>query len=168
MQFIFETKRLRVRRLKLDDFEAFHEMQSNTNVMQYVREKAMTYQENKEELPMLIEKYDILENDFFIYAIEQKKDNAFVGTVALVKDAHNDDEIGYRFLEKYWNNGYGFEIAEGLVNYCRKIGIPKIIACVVNENIGSAKIIEKLGFKFVKDFVSDDLKLPEKKFVLKL
>ena len=168
MHFIFETKRLRVRRLKLDDFDAFHKMQSNINVMQYVRGSAMTYQENKEELPILIEKYDIPKNDFFIYAVERKNDSAFVGTVALVKDDNLDDEIGYRFLEKYWNNGYGFEIAEGLVSYCKKIGIPKIIACVVNKNIGSAKIIEKLGFQFVKDFVSDNLKLPEKKFVLKL
>ena len=168
MHFIFETKRLRVRRLKLDDFAAFHEMQSNTNVMQYVRGSAMTYQENKEELPLLIDKYDLPENDFFIYAVEQKKNNAFVGTVALVKDDNLDDEIGYRFSEKYWNNGYGFEIAEGLVNYCRKIELPKIIACVVNNNEASTKIIRKLEFDFVGDFVSDDLKLPERKFELKL
>ena len=168
MHFIFETKRLIVRRLKLDDFDAFHKMQSNINVMQYVRGSAMTYQENKEELPILIKKYDTPKNDFFIYAVERKNDSVFVGTVALVKDDNLDDEIGYRFLENYWNNGYGFEIAEGLVNYCRSISIPKIIACVVNKNIGSAKIIEKLGFQFVKDFVSDNLKFPEKKFVLEL
>ena len=168
MQFIFETKRLRVRRLKLNDFDAFHKMQSNMNVMQYVRGKPMTYQENKDELPILIEKYEIPENDFFIYAIEQKSDTTFVGTVALVKDDNNDDEIGYRFLEKYWGNGFGFEVAEGLVKYSRKIKLPKIIACVANKNQASAKIIQKLGFEFVCDFVSDDLKIPERKFVLEL
>jgi len=168
MRFIFETKRLGVRRLKLNDFDAFHEMQSNLNVMQYVRGKAMTFQENKDELPILIKKYENPENDFFIYAVERKNDNTFVGTVALVKDENNDDEIGYRFLEKYWKNGYGFEIAEGLIHYCKKIGMSKIIANVVNKNEASTKIIKSLGFDFVGDFMCDDLKLPERKFVLEL
>ena len=168
MSVIYSTKRLIIRKLNQEDFEPFHMMQSNINVMQYVRGKAMTYQENKEELPILIKKYELPENDFFIYAVEQKSDTAFVGTVALVKDDNNDDEIGYRFLEEYWGNGFGFEVAEGLVNYCRKIMLPKIIACVANENEASAKIIKKLGFKFVRDFVSDDLKIPERKFVLEL
>lgn len=101
MGAIFETERLNVRKFKLSDFEPFHKMQSNSNVMQYVRAKAMTFQENKEELPKLIEFYDKPNNDFWIYAIERKKDKLFVGTIAFVKDENNDDETGYRFLEKY-------------------------------------------------------------------
>jgi len=168
MNIIFDTNRLRVRRLNLADFNAFHEMQSNANVMRYVRGTAMTYQENKKELPDLIEKYDDPSNDFFIYAVERKIDDTFVGTVALVKDADNNDEIGYRLLERYWNNGFGFEITEGLVHYCKKIGLPKIIACVAHKNEASTKIIRKLGFEFVENFVSDDLKIPERKFELTL
>ncbi len=143
-------------------------MQNSINVMRYVRGKAMTYQENKDELPSLIEKYNDPSNDFWIYAVEQKNDQSFVGTVALVKDTNNDDEIGYRFLEKHWNNGYGFEVVEGLILYCKKMGLSKIIACVVDKNKASTKIIQKLGFVFVENFVSDDLKLPERKFVLSL
>jgi len=168
MDIFFETRRLQVRRLKLTDFDAFNEMQSNINVMKYVRGKAMTYQENKKELELLIKKYDIAENNFWIYAIEDKVDANFVGTVALVKDVNNDDEIGYRFLEKYWNNGYGFEVAQGLVDFCRNKGLSKIIAYVVNKNEASTKIILKLGFEFVGDFICNDLKLPERKFMLEL
>jgi len=102
---IFETEKLSVRKLKLSDFKPFHKMQSNSNVMQYVRGKAMTYQENKEELPKLIEFYGKPDNDFWIYAIERKVDMVFIGTIAFVKDDNKDDEIGYRFLEKYWGKG---------------------------------------------------------------
>ena len=45
-QIIFETQRLIVRKLLLSDLEPFHEMQSNINVLQYVRVKAMTFEEN--------------------------------------------------------------------------------------------------------------------------
>ena len=166
MHPIFETKRLIVRKLKLNDFESFHEMQSNYNVMQYVRGKAMTFQENKDELPKLIGFYDKPDNDFWIYAIERKEDAVFAGTISFVKDENNDNEIGYRFLEKYWSNSYGTEVVNGMINYCKNTGFVKLIACVANENIASAKIIKKAGFEFVKDFVSDDLKIPEQKFEL--
>ena len=76
--------------------------------MQYVRGKAMTYEENRKELPTLIKKYEDPENDFWIYAVERKEDSNFVGTVALVKDDQDDDEIGYRFLEKYWEKWVWF------------------------------------------------------------
>ncbi len=164
MEPIFETEKFTVRKLKLSDFEPFHEMQHNINVMQYVRGAAMTFQENKDELPKLIEFYDKPENDFWIYAIERKQDGFFVGTIAFVKDENNDDEIGYRFLEKYWGKGYGTEIVEGMICYCKKVGFVKLVACVVNKNVASTKIIKKAGFTFIKDFVSDDLQLPEQKF----
>jgi RimJ/RimL family protein N-acetyltransferase len=165
---IFETSRLCIRKLRIDDFRAFHEMQSNSNVMQYVRGAPMTLKKNNEELPKLIDFYSKPHNDFWIYAIERKLDATFVGTVAIVKDEDHNDEIGYRFLEQYWGFGYGFEVVEGLVHYCKKIGLSKIIACVVIKNIASIKIIEKLGFEFVGDFVSKDLNIPERKFILKL
>lgn len=165
---IFETNRLCVRKLQMADFDEFHEMQSNLKVMQFVRGIAMTFEENRDELPKLIDFYCNPDNNFWIYAIERKKDAIFVGTVALVKDDEGNDEIGYRFLEKYWGKGYGFEIAQGLVQYCRKIGLRKIIACVATKNIASKKIIEKLEFEFERDFISKDLNIPERKYTLEL
>jgi len=165
---IFETNRLCVRKLRIEDFDAFHEMQSNINVMQYVRGIAMTLEDNKEELPKLIDFYSKPHNDFWIYAIERKEDATFVGTVALVKDNENNDEIGYRLLQEYWGFGYGFEIVKGLVNYCKKIRLPKVIAYVAIKNVASTKIIEKLDFEFIGDFVSKELNIPERKFILEL
>ncbi|MDY7396094.1 GNAT family N-acetyltransferase [Aureibaculum sp. 2210JD6-5] len=168
MPNIYTTKRLLVRKLIPKDFEPFHKMQSNINVMRYVRGKAMTYQENKEELPKLIQLYNKTDNDFWIYAIIRKEDNVFVGTVALVKDKNNDDEIGYRFLEEYWGNGYGTEVFQGLIKYCKSIGLKKIVANVAEENIASLKMIKDAGFQFIENFISDDLQLPEQKYILEL
>ncbi len=73
MDTIFETERLDVRKLKLSDFEPFHEMQHNINVMQYVRGSAMTYQENKDELTKLIEFYEKPDNDFGFMLLNEKR-----------------------------------------------------------------------------------------------
>ena len=162
---IFETERLIVRRLILGDLNAFHKLESNPFVLKYATGDVKTLEENKIELTALISKYDKNQNDFWIYAIHRKLDNKFVGTVALVKD-NLDDEIGYRFLEEFWNLGYGSETCKGLVSYCRNLNMVKIIAYVIDKNRASAKIVENNGFKIVKKFVNDDIKLPETKYEL--
>ena len=167
-QIIFETQRLIVRKLLLSDLESFHEMQSNINVLQYVRVKAMTFEENTKELTELIEKYANIETDFWIYAVERKLDYKFVGTCALIKDSNKEDEIGYRFLEKYWKLGYGLEICKGIINYCSLVGIPKLIAYVADENNASIKIVESCHFKFVKKVFESTLKITETKYELNL
>lgn len=162
---IFETERLIVRKLILLDLQPFHEMQSNPKVMQYADGDVKSLQAHETELKGLIDKYDITDNNFWIYAIERKKDAVFVGTVALVKDTE-EDEIGYRFLEQYWGKGYATEICKGLIVYCKKIGLKKIIGFVVDKNVASAKILKKFKFTQVKKFISKDIGLPETKYEL--
>jgi len=164
---IFETERLLIRKLNIEDLEPFHLLESNPNVLKYATGKVKSLKENKTELLDLIDRYDKTYNDFWIYAIERKSDKKFIGTLALVKDGI-DDEIGYRFLEKYWGNGYGFEICEGTIAYCKKLKFNKLVGYVVDENIASKSILEKLNFKIVKKFISEDLKLPETKYELYL
>ncbi|TVZ55122.1 RimJ/RimL family protein N-acetyltransferase [Lutibacter sp. Hel_I_33_5] len=164
---IFETERLLVRKLVLEDAQPFYELESNPKVLQYATGDVKNEAACFNELQELIAKYEKPTNDFWIYAVIRKSDLNFVGTVALVKD-DEDDEIGYRFLEKFWENGYGFEVCEELINYCKQIKINKLIAYVVDENVASTKIIERLKFKSVRQFISDDIKLPETKYELYL
>lgn len=151
---IFETERLLIRKLIFSDLNQFHLLESNPNVLHYTSGKVKSLHENEIELKNLIESYKKINNNFWIYAIESKKEAAFMGTVALVKDT-NDDEIGYRFLEKYWGNGYGFEVCKGLILYCKKIGIKKIIAYAVDENIASSNILKNLQFIPIKHLVNE-------------
>ncbi|MFT7331292.1 MAG: ribosomal-protein-alanine N-acetyltransferase [Roseivirga sp.] len=168
MELIFETKRLLVRKLKLQDLVPFHEMHGNISVMRYVKATVMTYEEDKKDLQDLIIKYDVANNDFWIYAIERKEDSEFIGTIAFVKDAANVDEIGYRFLEKYWGKGYGNEILKGMISYAKKTGFKSLVACVSPDNIASEKMIKNANFKFVENYICEDLKIPENKYILEL
>lgn len=167
-EILFETERCIVTYLQMSDLEPFHEMHNNINVMKYVRGKEMTREENEKELPELIEKYIKADNDFWIFAIRRKEDKEFLGTCALVKDDHNDDEIGYRFLEKYWKNGYGLEICLGLIDYCKSLKMKHLIGYVADDNIASAKILEKSGFKTISKGFDSKLKLSETKYKLDL
>ena len=163
---IFETKRLQVRKLQIADLKSFYELESNPNVLKYATGEPKNLKESEEDLLQLINRYDNPDNDFWIYTIECKEDNIFIGTVALIKDEEGNDEIGYRFIEQFWGNGYATEICEGLIDYCKSIGIKKIIGCVVDVNVASAKILKRFNFEEIEKFVSDDIGLPETKYEL--
>ncbi len=167
-QFIFDTQRLIVRKLQMSDLEPFYEMQSNPKVLQYAFGEVKSLEANEKELKELIEFYQKKGNDFWIYAIERKLDREFVGTLAFVKDDQQDDEIGFRFLEKYWGLGYGSEIGLGLINYCTSVNMPKLIGYVIDKNTASARILQKLGFEAIEKRIETETGLPETKYQLKL
>lgn len=167
-QTIFETNRLIVRKLQMIDLESFHEMQSNPKVMQYADGEVKSLEGHQKELGDLIEFYEKEGNNFWIYAIERKSDEEFVGTLAFVKDSKEDDEIGFRFLEKYWGLGYGSEIGEGMISYSKSIGISKLIGYVMDANIASAKILQKLNFVVIEKGIEPKTQLPETKYELNL
>lgn len=162
---IFETERLLIRKLILTDLKSFYKLESNPLVLQYATGEVKTINECESELKELIDKYEKPTNDFWIYTIERKYDGNFIGTVALVKE-NEEDEIGYRFIQEYWGKGYATEICEGLITYCKSIGMKKIIGNVVDDNIASAKILRRFKFIEVNKFISEDLGLPETKYKL--
>ncbi len=165
---IFETERLVVRKLKNSDINPFHQMQSNINVMRYTDSPPKNKEENKADLQNVISLYDKEGNDFWVYAVERKKDKQFIGTIALLRDADNNDEIGYRYLEKYWNNGYAYEALLGMIQLARTKNITKLVAEVIVENKASEYLLKKAGFTFVKEYICEDLKLLERLYILKL
>lgn len=155
---IFETERLLVRELEEEDFDSFHEMQHNPNVLKYVIGRGFTEAENRKQLRGCIEKYDNPDNDFWVWAVVRKSDNAFVGTCAVIGDEEeNSNEIGYRFLEKYWGKGFGTEICDGLIEHClSNMKIHSLFATVDIRNVGSVKILDKSRLPFIKEYLNED------------
>ena len=72
---IFETERLLIRKLNIEDLQEFHELESNPNVLKFATGNVKTLEENSKELMNLIFKYNQPNNDFWIYAIERKLDS---------------------------------------------------------------------------------------------
>ena len=148
----FETELFSVRKLEQNDLPSFHEMQGNEQVMKYTTGKATTLEEDKADLKKVIGHYSEVNNQFWVWAIERKNDQSFVGTCALVGDGKGTYEIGFRFLEKYWGKGYGKEICNELIDYafCQK-EVKNIIAYVDVKNIGSVKILDQSKLAFIKE-----------------
>ena len=163
---IFQTQRIKVRYLTHSDIEGFFNMQSNPNVMRYVK-PTMNYEESKKELERFIDYYSSDDIFFKIWAMENIRSKEFLGICGVYKNDYKEFEIAYRLREQFWGNGYGGEIAKGLIQYCfEELKLLELTAYVYKNNIGSCKILER-EMKFEKEFFSKKTNSWERMYKLK-
>ena len=68
-------------------------------------------------------------------------------------------DFGYRYSKVIWGKGLGFEAAKSVLNYgILELGIDKVVGLTAEKNLGSIRILEKLGFKFKEKFLFNNLK----------
>ena len=164
--YIFESTQFRFRELTLNDFDPFFEMQSDPKVMRYTNYHAQNNKECLDDLNKIINNYKENSN-FLVWGTFNKSSEQLVGTVALIKNDKNENEIGYRLLRKYWNMGFGIEMASALCKYCFEIlKISQLVAYAAPDNQGSITILEKLRFESTEEFMNHDLDCIERRYVL--
>ncbi|MEW6412924.1 MAG: GNAT family N-acetyltransferase [Candidatus Zixiibacteriota bacterium] len=60
-------------------------------------------------------------------------------------------ELFYGFGKEHWGKGFATEAAQAVMDYAfDKIGLKRLIAVANPENIGSVRVLEKIGMKFEK------------------
>lgn len=65
-----------------------------------------------------------------------------------VNGQHDFYELGYRFIPRYWGQGYGYEAAQAWLNCGFDIlALPRICAYADVRNAGSRRILEKIGLR---------------------
>jgi [ribosomal protein S5]-alanine N-acetyltransferase len=159
MRTIFETERLRVRELLPEDLAAMYRMQRNPEVMQYTaRGTAMSEAEVRAELEDLMVHYDSPTMQLRVWCVCVKAlGDELAGTCALQYNEHGEYEIGYRFGQEFWGEGYGRELCRGLVKYCfEALDMAVLYAYVYVDNVASVRIVEGVGFQLVRTFYSEE------------
>ena len=93
-------------------------------------------------------------------------DNALIGVVGFTFREGRPPELGYWLGEPFWGHGYATEAVRGLIDAAHSTGLYGLIAArCLEDNIASAKVLEKSGFKRTgKVLVEDDG--PEKRRIL--
>lgn len=150
---IFETERLRVRKLEIADKDLFFNMMNNPNVMLPIPQKPMNrIESDKKFSELFLSKNPMLKN---IWAVTKIEENIFLGICGFLINDDQDHEIAYRFNEENWGLGYGTEIASGLIEFgFKEMNSNKITADVNTTNEKSIKILEKFMVK-TKEFYNE-------------
>ncbi|QXP66210.1 GNAT family N-acetyltransferase [Polaribacter sp. AHE13PA] len=161
MKFHLETERLLLREFRITDVDDMFELDSNPKVHQYLGKKTIkTKEEAKKMIDFILKQYK--ENGIGRFAVIEKSSGSFIGWSGLklnkgTKESLNDFQdfidIGYRFIPKYWKKGYGLETAIACLEYGFKtMNLDIIYGAAEIENIGSNKILQKIGLEFVNEF----------------
>jgi len=87
-------------------------------------------------------------NGLSVYAVKDKETNEVIGAAGFnITDGIDNIELIYHFRKKSWGKGFATEAANACLEIAKKHGKVQIITASADpQNIGSLKILEKIGF----------------------
>lgn len=142
------TERLLLRRLREEDALQLHEnCSSDEAVVRFLTRSACADPEiTKALVTDWTEMYET--DDFFLWTVEW--DGQVIGTVNLhdIDRGAGQCEIGFSIGSKWWNQGIMTEAAGAVVRQALgELGFSRVTGWCAAENIGSARVMEKIGMK---------------------
>lgn len=131
------------------DLKLVEDFYANTSMMKYIGDgKIYSEKECIEALPKIIKRYKTGTHHGHWAVFDDAK---YIGKALLLPwDNSIDFELGYGVFPEYWGRGYGFLIAQHMLNLAIEDGHKNLVATVHRKNKASIKILKKLGFKYKK------------------
>ena len=168
MKFYLETKRLILREIQKTDIYRFFKLDSNKKVHQYLGKNPIkTIKQAEENIEFIHQQYKELGIGRF--ACIEKSTGKFIGWSGLLlnkgekeklNNHQNFIEIGYRLITEFWGKGYASESAFSCLDFgFKKMNYDVIYGAADLQNLGSIKILNKIGLKFVNEFDCKNLKV---------
>ncbi len=145
-----ETERLRLRRWKPDDRASFAAMNADAEVMEFFH-APLTSAESDAFVDRIEQHFE--DSGFGLWAVETQEPSAgrfagFVGLWTATFDAPFTPavEVGWRLDSWAWGRGYATEAAERvLADGFERLDLPEIVSFTAAINLGSRRVMEKLG-----------------------
>lgn len=147
-----ETSRLRQRMFTPDDLDALATVTGDPEVMQYLGTSgARSREKTKTTIDAILRHWN--EHGFGIWALEHKADQRVIGWCGLqILEKTPEIEVAYLLAKEYWNQGLATEAARAAIEYgFRELNLKRIVAIARPENVGSYRVMEKIGMKYERD-----------------
>ena len=151
---MFETARLLVRKFREEDAWPLYENHRDEEVRKWFPNEC--YADEAEALDAIRFYADCVDAGRlpFVLAVELKETGELIGDtgVSEVDGKPEETEIGYCIGEKYRGKGYASELLEAISGFVFSLfGVRTIYGRVVHGNAASARVLEKNGYRFVKE-----------------
>ncbi|MFT5820809.1 MAG: ribosomal-protein-alanine N-acetyltransferase [Crocinitomix sp.] len=154
-----ETERLILRPFILDDIAPSNEMNLDARVSKFTGDGGIVGEAEIERRIKENVMGDYAKYGYGRWAVELKGGKKFIGFAGLKFMADlNEVDLGYRLLFDYWGKGLATEAAKACLDYgFNTLQLKRIIATVLPDNIGSVRVLEKVGMQYEKEFIEDGL-----------
>lgn len=146
---LIKTSEITLRKIEKDDLEELYSIYSNESLFKY---RPGSAKKNKATVENMITHF---ERDFGkkktiflgICSNEDLDKIIGVGEIFDFDDKVNMVTVGYTLNEKCWGNGFATKAVEAMKDYLiNVIGVNRVQAFVMTENIKSKNVLERSGF----------------------
>ena len=157
VQVYLETERLVLRRFTESDVDNLVELDGDPQVMRFINGGRPTPREEIENdfLPAFLDYYRRF-SGYGFWAVIEKSSGTFVGWFHLRPPpggSPDEPELGYRLRRSAWGKGYATEGSRALIRKAfAELGARRVSAGTMVVNVGSRRVMEKAGLRFVRVF----------------
>lgn len=147
---VYETERLILRPMSLEDGEFIFELYNRPKFIQYIGDRHLKTVSDAENYIKNRFLPQIERLGFGNYLVVTKDKNEKIGGVGIFEREGLDIvDIGFSLLEEFEGKGYAYEAALKVKSIgMDDFGLKKISAITSKDNFSSQKLIKKLGLKF--------------------
>jgi len=143
------TNRTSLRLIELSDLNLIHKLHSLPETDEF---NALGIPSSIEETKSIIEPWIAANREVniksYTFTIESATDNNFIGLFGLKlgSEKYKRGEVWYKLHPDYWNKGIATEVLAKVIDYgFDELKLHRIQAGCAVENIGSIKVLEKVG-----------------------
>ncbi len=147
---LFDSERLTFKEFHIEDAPDLYLLNSDPEVIKYTGDPPFHSIEDAENFVRNYDHYQ--KHDFGRWSVFLKSTQEFIGWCGIKLNEHGDHDLGFRFHQKDWGQGYATEAAKASLNYAfNKLKIETVIGRAANENLASIRVLEKLGMAYYKE-----------------
>ncbi len=142
------TDRLLLRDFTAGDVEAVHAYAADPQVCRYMEWGPNTLEQTHEFVDQMVAAASQPERAAINWAVTVG--GALVGTcmVSVTSVQHRRGEVGYVVAREHWGRGYATEAASAVLAFAwRELGLHRVEATCRPGNLGSQRVLRKLGMQ---------------------
>ncbi len=155
---IFNTERLMLRRLEVEDAAFILELLNSEAWLKYIGDRHVKTLDAAEKYlkEKVMPGYTM--NGMGMMLVENKELKVPMGICGLLtRKGLNAPDMGFAFLPAYTGMGFAKESAIPVLNFAKEeLRLPKVQAITVKENKTSIRLLEKLGMRYIKTIMIPD------------
>jgi RimJ/RimL family protein N-acetyltransferase len=150
---VLETARLRLRELASEDAAFILELVNEPAWLRFIGDKGVRTLEDARKYIAEGPVASYRANGFGLWLVERKEPMApptSIGMCGLIRrPTLADVDLGFALLSEHHGRGYARESAAAVVEFGRvSIGLKRLVAITLPENVRSIRVLEGIGFAF--------------------
>ena len=167
-----ETPRLRLRQWRADDVDAMARINDDPEVRRWIGDgSGYDRAGTVAELARFEEMWR--KHGFGRFAVEHRETGELLGFTGMSVPADVPEvmpvfEIGWRIARPHWGRGYATEASAAALRFAAGVGLDRLVAVHVVGNDASARVMEKLGMRFLLQTVDTIYGLPVRVYEIDL